>query len=100
MRKFKEGDTVIPNRVLIDDGGHKIDMGDWCDYNHKYRILTVGSRDLSYKLEGITNGRSSFYLGEPFFIRNYKLEDDKCGRCSSKCRSEEGKCPFYTEVMT
>lgn len=105
MNKFKLGDTLIPNRIIINDNGTIERIGTWCDYHHKYQVMTIrdnhayGYTDNDhYQLKGVTNGRTSFFLPVDFVERNYTLEitDPECGSCTSMCKKGK-RCGLYEE---
>jgi hypothetical protein len=102
--KFKVGDILIPYEVIIDDSGNKLDMSTWCDYRHKYEVISMDNNVFRYtpldhyQLKGRTNGRSPFFLPISLCERNYTLEinDPECGSCRSTCKKGK-RCGLYEE---
>ena len=76
---FKKGDRV---RCIKSDGKHYLK-------DVIYTVLGVGRAGGVY----INTYEDGWYYPE----ENFMLVDDKCGKCSSKCRSDNGKCGLYSE---
>jgi len=87
--------TLVGKPVLwTDDRGYRNDKVTAIDPNN-IKTLFDGQSLQNHCHIVIYKGRRYAWWNNAYVM--VELLEDKCGRCSSKCRSEKGKCGLYSE---